>query len=38
MDGRIDVNLIHLALIQHEQILVKIQIAQNVKGAGAGEG
>ena len=31
MNERIDVNLIHLALLQHEQMLVKIQIAQIVR-------
>jgi hypothetical protein len=38
MNERIDVNLIHLALLQHEQMLVKIQITQIVRGGGAEEG
>jgi hypothetical protein len=38
MYGRIDVNLIHLALLQHEQMLVQIQIAQIVRGGGPEEG
>jgi hypothetical protein len=38
MNGRIDVNLIHLELLQHEQMLVKIQIAQIVRGGGAEKG
>jgi hypothetical protein len=33
-----DVNLIHLALLQHEKMLVKIEIAQIVRGGGTGEG
>jgi hypothetical protein len=37
LNGRIDVNLIHLALLQHEQMLVKIEIAQIVRGEGAKE-
>jgi hypothetical protein len=37
MNGRIHVNLIHLALLQHEQMLVKIEIAQIVRGGGAEE-
>jgi hypothetical protein len=32
------VNPIHLALLQHEQMLVKIQIAQIVSGGRAEEG
>jgi hypothetical protein len=36
--SNMNVNLIHFALLQHEQMLVKIQIAQNVRGAGAEEG
>jgi hypothetical protein len=35
MKGHIDVNLIHLALLQQEQMFVKIQIAQIVRGGGA---
>jgi hypothetical protein len=38
MYGRIYVILIHFALLQHEQILVKIQIAQIVRGGGSEEG
>jgi hypothetical protein len=38
MNGLIDVNLIHLALLQHEQMLVKIQTAQIVRGGGKEEG
>jgi hypothetical protein len=34
MNERIDVNLIHLPLLQHEQKLVKIQIALIVYGEG----
>jgi hypothetical protein len=34
-NGHIDVNLIHLSLLQHEQMLVKIQIAQIIRGGGA---
>jgi hypothetical protein len=35
MYGRIYVILIHIALLQHELMLVKIQIAQIVGGGGA---
>jgi hypothetical protein len=35
MHGRIDVSLIHLALPQHEKMLVKVQIAHIVRGGSA---
>jgi hypothetical protein len=38
MNGLIDVNLIHFALLQHEQMLISIQIAQIVRDGGAEEG
>jgi hypothetical protein len=35
MNGGVHVNLIHLALLQHEQMLVKIQISQVFRGGDA---
>jgi hypothetical protein len=37
MYGRIDVILIHISLLQHELMLIKIQIAQIAGGGGAEE-
>ena len=38
MYGRIDASLIHLAFLQHKQMMVKFQIAQIVMGGGAEKG
>ena len=38
MYGRIDVSLIHLALHQHKQMMVKFQITQIFKGGGEEKG
>jgi hypothetical protein len=38
MHGHIDVSLIHLALLQHEKMLVKGAIAHIVRGGGSEKG
>jgi hypothetical protein len=38
MYGRIDASLIHLALLQHEKMLLKVEIAHIVRGEGAEKG